>query len=230
MDKDTIQQIAAEVVARLPFGDRYWLVLIVNAVVAALVGALAVLGTSYFKTRGQNLATKHDFDELLKQQRDTAEAVETIKSEVSQRDWARREWTNLRRVKLEALLDKMHECETYLDRRRNAALGGELAEKERDVVNEFATISTLYFHDELRKEAHDFYIQCKEETIALLSLAQAIAKAGDDMSASQSAFDTFSKGHWPEGRSLARSALTTAARHLLKRIMNVDEPRPSDAR
>jgi hypothetical protein len=42
MDDVTIQKIAAEVVARLPYGDRYWLV--VYVVVAALAGAVAALG------------------------------------------------------------------------------------------------------------------------------------------------------------------------------------------
>ena len=41
MDEATIQKIAAEVVARLPFGDRYWVFLVVNVVVMTLVGALA---------------------------------------------------------------------------------------------------------------------------------------------------------------------------------------------
>src|SRR5262249_61677006 len=119
MDKDTIQQIAAEVVHRLPYGDRPWLFLLVNAVVMAIVGVLATLGTSYFRTRGQNLATKHDFDELKEQLKANTELVETIKSEVSQRDWTQREWTTLRRIKLEALLEKLHEGEVYLDRRRD---------------------------------------------------------------------------------------------------------------
>jgi hypothetical protein len=52
MDKETIQQIAAEVVARLPYGDRPWLFWLINAAVMALVGALAALGVSYFRTRG----------------------------------------------------------------------------------------------------------------------------------------------------------------------------------
>jgi hypothetical protein len=105
VDEATIQQIAAEVVARLPYGDRYWLV--VYVVVAALVGAVAALGTSYFRTRGQNLATKHDFDdlatkhdfdELQKQLKANTELVETIKAEVGQRDWTARERTSLRRI------------------------------------------------------------------------------------------------------------------------------------
>jgi hypothetical protein len=57
MDSETIQQIATEVVARLPFGDRYWLLLAVNVLVAATAGALVALVASYLRTRGQNLAT-----------------------------------------------------------------------------------------------------------------------------------------------------------------------------
>jgi hypothetical protein len=93
MDKVTIQEIATEIVARLPYGDRYWLFLFVNVIVMALVGVLAALGTSYFRTKGQNLATKHDFDELQKQLKANTELVETIKAEVGQKDWAQREWT-----------------------------------------------------------------------------------------------------------------------------------------
>src|SRR5262245_13690250 len=55
---------------------------------------------AYLKIKGENLATKQNFDDLLKQQEETAKAVEDIKSEISQRDWARREWANLRRIKL----------------------------------------------------------------------------------------------------------------------------------
>src|SRR6516165_8619311 len=142
MDKDTIQQIAAQVVAQLPLG----LLMIVNVVIAALVSALTALGVSYFRTRGQNLATKHDFEELQKQLKANTELVETIKSEVSQRDWAQREWTNLRRVKLEALLEKMHECEAYPDRCRSEAVKGSFpAEEGRDVIGELDTISDMYF-------------------------------------------------------------------------------------
>jgi hypothetical protein len=199
------------------------LLTILNVVIAALVSSLTALGVSYFRTRGQNLATKHDFDELSKQLRANTELVEAIKSEVSQRDWARREWTNLRRTKLEALLDKMHECETYLDRARSAALGGE-TERGPDVINEFNTISTLYF-PELKKEADEFWFACKEMIIKVLDLAQAIHKAGNDSAARQSAYDDF-QVHWPPKNKrclLARSALRDAARSLLERIMGVEE-------
>jgi hypothetical protein len=205
------------------------LLMILNVVIAALVSALTALGVSYFRTRGQNLATKHDFEELLRQLKINTESVETIKSEVSQRDWAQREWTNLRRIKLEALLDKMHECETYLDRVRSAAIRGE-TERGPDVINEFDTISTLYFR-ELKKEADEFYVASKELMITLLDFAQAISKAGNDIAARQSAYADF-QVHWPpERHALARNALRNAASTLLERIMNVNEDAaPSDTR
>jgi hypothetical protein len=124
-------------------------------VIAALVSSLTALGVSYFRTRGQNLATKHDFEELQRQLEDNTKLVEDIKSEVGQGDWARREWTNLRRIKLEALLEKMHECEVYLDRRRNSAYEGEPAKPERDCISELDALAALYFR-ELRSEAGRF--------------------------------------------------------------------------
>jgi hypothetical protein len=229
LDNETIQQIAAEVVHRLPYGDRPWLFLLVNAVVMAVVGILATLGTSYFRTRGQNLATKHDFEELKKQLKANTELVETIRSEVSQRDWTQREWTSLRRVKLEALFDKMHECETYLDHARSAANRGEIEDRP-DVINQFDTISTLYF-PELREEANEYYLACKELVIKILDLAGAVEKAGVDSIARQRAYADF-QVHWPpKRRLLARNALRRAARALLERIMNVEkETSPSTTR
>jgi hypothetical protein len=231
MDKETIQQIAAEVVARLPFGDRYWLFLIINIVVMALTAAVAAFAGSYLRTRGKHLATKADFDSLQQQLSVTTQMVETIKSQVAQKDWAQREWTNLRRIKLEALLEKMHECETYLDRSRSAALRGSSLEAGRDVISEFNMISDTYF-PELWEEAYQFHQECRAEIIAILKLAQAVLKAGDDSSARQSAYDSFDDANWPpKNRLLARDALRDAARTLLKRIMNVDEgPAQSDER
>ena len=185
---------------------------------------------SYFRTRGQNLATKHDFEELQKQLKANTKRVEAIKSEVSQRDWAQREWTNLRRIKLEALLEKMHECESYLDRLRDAAYSGLVPKERRDVIDEFDAISNMYF-PELREETFDFSQECRKEAIALYKLGQAVLKAGDDSTARQSAWDGFDEAWPPKNRLLARDALRGAARSSLKRIMNVDEgDAPSDER
>jgi hypothetical protein len=237
MDDVTIQKIAAEVVARLPYGDRYWLV--VYVVVAALVGAVAALGTSYFRTRGQNLATKHDFDELKantehdfdelqKQLKANTELVETIKAEVGQRDWAARERTSLRRIQLEALLEKMNDCDNYLDQHRNRFMDGKGTDPDqRDYLNELDAMGSLYF-PELENEIRRFYLSGREQMSLGLELAQALGSAGDDMAARESAYDTFRR-NWLERykeHSAARSALTAAARRLLVSIMGRRRRKP----
>jgi hypothetical protein len=226
MDKDTIQQIAAQVVAQLPLG----LLMIVNLVIAALVSALTALGVSYFRTRGQNLATKHDFVELLKQLRANTELVETIKSEVSQRDWAQRERTNLRRIKLEALLEKMHECEEYLDRRRHTAAEGRAATPERDCISELQALTTLYF-PELKNEVDQYVLICRKHLFRAIRFGQDVLNAGNDATARDAAFQVFSsQWNFTEFR-VTQNTLTAAARSLLERIMNVDEgAAPSDER
>jgi len=197
------------------------LLTIVNFVIAALVAALTALGVSYFRTRGQNLATKHDFDELLRQLRTNTELVETIKSEVGQRDWARREWTNVRRTKLEALLGKMHECELYLDRQRESAYEGEPAKPEIDCISELDVLADLYF-PELKDEVDRFRSICRSTMLRISELRYAVLTAGNDQAARQTAYDTFqSRWNYPELRT-ARIALRAAARSLLERIMNVE--------
>jgi hypothetical protein len=173
MDKETIQQIAAQVVAQLPLG----LLMIVKVVIGVLVSALTALGVSYFRTRGQNLATKHDFDELKKQLKANTDLVENIKSEVSQRDWAQREWTNLRRIKLEALLEKMHDCKAFLNVQRRKAIKGEIEAQERDKWSELDDIGTLYFR-ELRNEVDNFSNKCIEQGRLNIQLARAVKEAG----------------------------------------------------
>src|SRR5262249_17746595 len=101
-----------EVARHLP--SYAWVLLLVQVVILAAAAAVGAFFGEYLKTRGKNLATKADFDSLQDQLRANTELVETIKAEVGQKDWAQREWTNLRRTKLEALLEKMHDCETYL--------------------------------------------------------------------------------------------------------------------
>lgn len=228
MDNETIQQIAAEVVHRLPYGDRPWLFLLVTTVVMALAAGLAAWGGAFLKTKGEHFATKRDFDELQKQLSATTKLVETIKSEVSQLDWAQRERTTLRRLKLEALLEKMHECEDYLDRRRETALEGKAAMPERDYFKELDAMATLYL-PELKSEVDQFGFICRNERLLIIKLGRAVLDTKNDPTAREAAIEEF-QNNWTwklEERRKARDALTTAARSLLEHIMIVDE-RPRD--
>jgi hypothetical protein len=184
------------------------LLTILNLVIAALVSALTALSVSYFRTRGQNLATKHDFDELQKQLSATTKLVETIKSEVSQRDWAQREWTTLRRVKLDALLEKMHECEEYLERRRQSAIDGEVAKPERDPVSEFDVLAAIF--PELKDGADRFSLSCSAQLALFSEHAAEVSKIKKsfDTAALQIAYDNFQSKFDYKEFLVTRRALT----------------------
>jgi hypothetical protein len=89
MDRETIQQIATELSRHL--SAEWWIPLVIQGVLVAIVAAIAAVSGAYLKERGKNLATKADFEALKEQLRTNTELVETIKSDVGQRDWARRE-------------------------------------------------------------------------------------------------------------------------------------------
>jgi hypothetical protein len=221
MDDETVRKIAAEVVRLLP--NYTWVLLLVQAAILAVAaGAGAFLG-EYLKSRGKNLATRADFESLQAQLRDQTELVETIKSEVSQRDWAQREWTNIRRIKLEALMDKMHECDVYLTRKIHNALDGEVTSPERDCVDEVAALGDLYF-EELKHEISIFTMVCRQQVMLIGELWTNLKNSPhDDQTARQNALDNFESHSRYRDFLVARDALTAAARSLLERIMNVDE-------
>jgi hypothetical protein len=221
MDEATIQKIATEVARHLP--SYAWVLLLVQVVILAAAAAVGAFFGEYFKTRGKNLATKADFDSLQNQLRANTRLVETIKAEVGQKDWAQREWTNLRRTKLEALLEKMHDCETYLDQHTNRFLEGKsIDDQQRDHLNELSAIGALYF-PELQEEVSRFYLTGKTQIVAGLQLSQALGSAGDNLAARQNAINNFQQKFSHVELAEARSALTDAARRLLVSIMGVDE-------
>lgn len=144
MDQDTIRQLAIEIASRLPNYSWTTLLIIQGLITVVAAGVGAFFG-EFFKTRGKNLATKADFAELQRQLRQSTELIESIKAEVSQRDWTKREWTTLRRNKLERLLDLMHAAGTFLDRYDTSANEGKALAGEFDPKDEFATLVELYF-------------------------------------------------------------------------------------
>jgi hypothetical protein len=151
MDQEAIQKLAAEIVRNMP-NYPLWLLAIQVALTLVAAAAGAFLG-EYFKTRGRNFATKADFEILLEQLHKNTQLVETIKSEVAQRDWVLREWVTLRRVKLEELIAKNADCDAYLDRVRENAIDGERFSEVRPDAD-MHTLMILYF-PELKDEVEE---------------------------------------------------------------------------
>jgi len=215
MDQDTIHKIAQEIVKHLP--SYSWQLLVVQVVLTLLAFGSGILFGEHLKTRGKNLASKADFDGPQDQLRDGAKLVETDKADIGQEDWRTREWANLRRIKLEALLSKMHDCENYLDQLRNGAFEAEVLD-ERDPLSGLAVITTLYF-PELKIEVDAYLDECRARKITIFKSLSKIR----DSDASLPSVEEFGGGINSTEFEAVRDRLSASARNLTIQIMGVAE-------
>ena len=75
-----VRAVANEIVNQTIFENyRFYLLVVAISLVASAVGAFTV---AYFKKRGESLATKADFAEMLRQLKDTTSLAEGIKSDL----------------------------------------------------------------------------------------------------------------------------------------------------
>jgi hypothetical protein len=146
------------------------------------------------------------------------------KLEIGQKDWAQREWTNLRRIKLEALLQKMQDCVSYLERYRSHTFrhSGD-AFTDGDPERELDVIATLFF-PELRKEVSAFSLACRTQLHFLLNLEMNLVAAAGNVAARKKALEDFERAGVVGLTILpAVEELKAAARRLLVEIMGVEE-------
>jgi hypothetical protein len=140
MDQDTIQKIAQEIAEHLP--SYSWQLLVVQMVLTILAFGAGILFGQCFRTRATKNVDAPD--------RSQPHAAGLTPDE----NWRKREWANLRRMKLEVLLAKMHDCEHCAEQLRSAET------QERDPLSELEVITTLYF-PELKVEVDGFLDQCR---------------------------------------------------------------------
>jgi hypothetical protein len=220
VDPETIKKIAEEVARHSSFTWVFWVTQGIFTVAAATIGLYV---GEYFKTRGKNYATKKDFDNLQRQLSDQTHLVEAIKSEVSQRDWSLREWKTLRRIKLEELLNKSHECIIYSEKVRQYSFFAKAPEiLGKDPGDELDTIATLYF-PELEKEVDAVLEPYNEMKERLYFFGVELARKSDNLDEYQKMIQRIFAELKPLSKKLfdARSALHDAARKLIKEIMDV---------
>jgi hypothetical protein len=141
MEPGLIKKITKQIVQYLP--TYSWASLAVQVLLTIVAAGLGAFLSEYLKTRGQHLATKADFDSLQAQLRANTELVETVKAEVNQKDLIKREWRNLRCLKLEQLLTKLHDCEDYLNQLMHDTIDRKVL-PARNPLGELTTIANLY--------------------------------------------------------------------------------------
>jgi hypothetical protein len=194
------------------------------AIITIIAAAVGAFGSEYLRTRGKNFATTADFERLQQQLSEQTKLVETIKAEISQKDWAAREWINVRRVKLEELLNKAGECDSYRERWRVASMDVKALTEDRHFGGELGSLATFYF-PELMKEVSAYLVLLEEMVLDSINLAEAIDKAGKNEDARHIAHkEQAASSNEKYGQLLkARAALDAAARKLMEQIMGVEK-------
>jgi hypothetical protein len=110
--KEPMSPAELELLLRRILGEGLQLQPIVYLLIVALSlvsGALGAFLGAYLKRRGENLATKADFDSLIDQLRTQTQEVEQIKSEISRAGWLHQRRWDLKRELYWNLLETLEE-------------------------------------------------------------------------------------------------------------------------
>lgn len=174
-----------------------------------VAGAGAYIG-SYLREKGKGLATKEDIGRIT-------EIVEQVKTDIGQQDWAKREWTNLRRLKLEEFLNHAHGVVRYVEASDRSAAQGNLSESH-DPSPEFQTLCALYF-PELREEAKAFSDAALRRLLNAAIYADGMIKAKNGTADRRKVLAEFEEKQDVGALRGAHKALRASSRALLLRIM-----------
>lgn len=165
---------------------RFYALVAATSLLAAMVGNLLA---SYARKRGETLATKADFDEILRQLRQSTKAAEDIKASVQHSDWISREWKVVRRTKLEELLDSAYAAEHWLEACRNRWMFQTTTELGPDPTDRVKRICALYF-PELTAQAAALSAAQRAAISWNVSSGKRLLAAGPDVVAMQQILDS----------------------------------------
>lgn len=122
------------------------IVLVGLALAKRCIDAFTAGGEAYAKRKGENLATKEDFNVLLDQIKKTTQATEEIRFELGHRDWSSREWKAARARKLEEMLLLIEDVSRWHDELWKITISGNFGGPERaDPSEHVLVIQTMYF-------------------------------------------------------------------------------------
>lgn len=120
------------------------------------INVFTAAGEAYAKRKGENLATKEDFDQLLHQLRKNTEATEQIRTEIAHQDWAAREWKAARSRKLEELLLLVGAVDRWHDELWELTIAGNFGRPPKDDPSDHALALQVMYFPELRDVVREF--------------------------------------------------------------------------
>ena len=183
-----------------------------GVVVAILILALLGLGIylrRYLEQKALQLATREDFTKLQTQVAESTRMVESIKSELANSDWVRRELHVLRVKKIEELVTLALNCEDDLVAQRNSAIDGTYYDKPKH-YDRMLSVATVYL-PELEPAARAYRLE-------VLKHSQQILKKGLEASggSGHSVWNNFFENSNYTQMTTTLDALKTQAARLLQ--------------
>ncbi|MDR6993249.1 hypothetical protein [Luteimonas sp. 3794] len=173
MNAEQIHALAQVIAAEQTPTWASWIVWVALIAVASAVGAFA---GAYLRKRGENYATKQDFDELKQRLRETTEVAEQVRIDLAHNDWMSREWKLLRRQKAEELLAALNASVQYIDEKSVAIVfdGEESIDPNPGI--KVSTLTLLYF-PEFNRLASEFVMLAAHISSVLMQHSILIGRA-----------------------------------------------------
>lgn len=148
------RQIANEVVEGRVLNDPvFFLSLLAITTIASAIGSYI---SSYFKKRGEALATKADFQELLSQLKESTQLAEEIKGDVQSRYGEAASMRALLRDRTERIVMATFDLELWLEQARSKAIDGQSSEAGGSPMSKVSALRDIYF-PEINVEYQEFY-------------------------------------------------------------------------
>jgi hypothetical protein len=139
-----IKKLAEEIVNQAVFQNYafYFLVFAISAIGAAL----GAYGAAYLKRRAENLATKADFDEIIRQLQQTTDVTEGIKAAVSARTAQETARKALIRQKVEAFIEETFNLDSWYGESKARIFAQERSKSNHcPALNKLETYQLIYF-------------------------------------------------------------------------------------
>ena len=137
--------VASEIVNQTIW-ENYKFYLLVAAI-SLVSSALVAFSAPYLKRRGENLATKADFNEILRQLRETTTLTESIKTDIKAKLDEEHNVRALVREKMESLFEQTFNLELWLEQSRSQALGGNAPDINGSPMAKIEMYQAIYFKE-----------------------------------------------------------------------------------
>jgi glutamate mutase epsilon subunit len=207
---ETLARAVASEIVNQTIWKNYKFYLLVAAI-SLVSSALVAFCLPYFKRRGENLATKADFNEILRQLKQTTTLTESIKSDMKAKLEEEHSVRALTREKMEALMIQTFDLELWFERARSQALEGNVPDVNVTPMAKIEMYQAIYFR-ELENEVRILSIGVNAMLPWIMQLAQKAISAKTDHKVPNFELEKFGELHLP-----IRAALSALRKDLIKK-------------